>query len=67
MSRPQSYSHVLATFVAEATRDARASTRASRAHRERRLREVRGAATGPVARHIRSTPEAAGAVASPGS
>jgi hypothetical protein len=30
MSRPLSYSHVLATFVAEAARDARTSKRAGR-------------------------------------
>ena len=30
MPRPQSYSHVLASFVAEATRDSRAAARATR-------------------------------------
>jgi hypothetical protein len=34
MTRPQSYSHVLASFVAEATRDARTATRGRRSRRE---------------------------------
>ncbi|HEY7256979.1 MAG TPA: hypothetical protein VH476_09890 [Solirubrobacterales bacterium] len=33
MSRPQSYSHVLASFVAEAAHDARAASRDARSRR----------------------------------
>jgi hypothetical protein len=37
MTRPQSYSHVLASFVAEATRDAQAAARLTRSGREETL------------------------------
>ena len=41
MTRPQSYSHVLASFVAEATRDAQAATRVCRSGRDETLPTTR--------------------------